>query len=328
MNDSQTTQNHRAELCARMPRKSCGAGLTRISWKMQECEQVGREIHKLLPATIHSLLGSAPFLGKVIASSAEAEHMTPTAEDIKNNYAFLKPIVRMWSDKVPSQYALADVFLILDKLFDGNLLHTADSSKTTRALDEVARLKPMLGYLRHLARKAGGSYSEEVADLKSLVQKRSPKSSDEAESQTSSKSCDDLMETVLEMVELMDEDESSVFLEMLPNMGDPEQVAEILLEFMKNQLESEDIPATNPIAIGRFSKEMPIFDKETHSHEEWSKRMARELFGDSSDEEMVPESTATEKPRHEIPGFIYVCNRLVKSGPELVQSILYYIVAQ
>ena len=95
-------------------------------------------------------------------------------EDVHNNAVFLKPCVRQWPQKVLSAYAYADILLELDKLVAGNLLtpSRAAPSKKDMALQAGSALKKLTQTLRQLARRSRGSWSEEIRELKKLLEKK------------------------------------------------------------------------------------------------------------------------------------------------------------
>lgn len=81
--------------------------------------------------------------------------------------------VKRYPQKVPSGYFIADTFLCLDSLKNGNLL-PADTpdAKVLAALEAAPLIKRLLGSVRHLKRKASGSSCEEIEQLKALLCKR------------------------------------------------------------------------------------------------------------------------------------------------------------
>ena len=106
--------------------------------------------------------------------SAGTDLAAARKEDVHNNAVFLKPCVRQWPQKVLSAYAYADILLELDKLVAGNLLtpSRAAPSKKDMALQAGSALKKLTQTLRQLARRSRGSWSEEIRELKKLLEKK------------------------------------------------------------------------------------------------------------------------------------------------------------
>ena len=71
---------------------------------MSECEQCAREIFKALPESIHVLLGEKTFKGKVVKKESDTANCT--ADDVKDNYSFLRVLVRTMCQR------LLEVFLL------------------------------------------------------------------------------------------------------------------------------------------------------------------------------------------------------------------------
>jgi len=95
---------------------------------MAECQQCAKEIFKRLPAKSQDLL-SKPFTGAVISFADPTQISPPGVEDVKSNFCFIQPIVRMWGDKVCSGYCVADIIVCLNVLCKGNLLTRAHAGE-------------------------------------------------------------------------------------------------------------------------------------------------------------------------------------------------------
>ena len=143
---------------------------------MKECEAVAKEIYKALPDATHTLLAQ-PFKGKIILLSSDEDLTSARKEDVHNNAVFLKPIVRKWPQRVLSIYLYADVIIFLDNLVRGNLLtpNKLNPKKEDVALAVGAKLKKMTSTLRQLARRSPGSWSDDIRELKCLLEKTSEK---------------------------------------------------------------------------------------------------------------------------------------------------------
>lgn len=81
---------------------------------------------------------------------------TPKAEQIVLNYCWVKPVVMQFRDRVPSGFFLADMLLILDRLWMGKLLIPLEEgeSKQSIAGEEGKKLKMLIGSLRALWRSS------------------------------------------------------------------------------------------------------------------------------------------------------------------------------
>lgn len=83
-------------------------------------------------------------------------------KDIAVNFIWLKPICEVFPDRVPSQFFMTDVILMLNLFLDSKLLLVAGESememypdqetKVELARQETTRLKRLLGALRYLWR--------------------------------------------------------------------------------------------------------------------------------------------------------------------------------
>ena len=138
---------------------------------MEQCKQVAREIHKSLPDTTHELL-SHPFKGKIVTLSSGTDLASGRKEDVHNNAVFLKPCVRQWPQRVLSAYLYADIVLELDQLVAGNLLTPSKAwpKKKDLALQVGSKLKKLTSTLRQLGRRTKNSWSEEIRELKRLLE--------------------------------------------------------------------------------------------------------------------------------------------------------------
>jgi len=78
----------------------------------------------------------------------------PKADDLVLNYCWICPFVRKFRSQIPSQFFLTDVFLYMDKTFQGRLLIPQDAgeSKVSLATDEAEKVKLCIGALRGLWR--------------------------------------------------------------------------------------------------------------------------------------------------------------------------------
>jgi hypothetical protein len=138
---------------------------------MEQCKQVAREIHKSLPDSTHELL-SHPFKGKIVTLSSGTDLASGRKEDVHNNAVFLKPCVRQWPQRVLSAYLYADIVLELDQLVAGNLLTPSRAwpRKMDLALQVGSKLKKLTSTLRQLGRRTKNSWSEEIRELKCLLE--------------------------------------------------------------------------------------------------------------------------------------------------------------
>ena len=138
---------------------------------MEQCKQVAREIHKSLPDSTHELL-SHPFKGKIVTLSSGTDLASGRKEDVHNNAVFLKPCVRQWPQRVLSAYLYADIVLELDQLVAGNLLTPSKAwpKKKDLALQVGSKLKKLTSTLRQLGRRTKNSWSEEIRELKCLLE--------------------------------------------------------------------------------------------------------------------------------------------------------------
>ena len=75
-------------------------------------------------------------------------------QDIRKNEVWIEPIVRWSTDKVPSSYMIADVFMRLDQRLNGALLKDPSGKveKSVMALQEGSKASKIIGYLRYLFR--------------------------------------------------------------------------------------------------------------------------------------------------------------------------------
>lgn len=140
---------------------------------MEQCKAVAREIHKSLPDCTHELL-THPFKGKIVTLSSGTDLAVARKEDVHNNAVFLKPCVRHWPQRVLSAYLYADILLELDQLVAGNLLTPGPHwpRKADLALQVGSKLKKLTSTLRQLGRRTMNSWSEEIRELKCLLEKK------------------------------------------------------------------------------------------------------------------------------------------------------------
>ncbi|CAE7203425.1 rpsF [Symbiodinium sp. CCMP2592] len=104
----------------------------------------------------------------------------PGYKEIRVNYVWLRPIVQMFEDKVPSALYLTDVLLYLDGTLDKKLLvakrDTPEALLTKQDLAgrEAGKLKKLISSLRYLYRNGEKSLDPYVTELKSFL-KPSPR---------------------------------------------------------------------------------------------------------------------------------------------------------
>ena len=123
------------------------------AWKgALECWAV--EIKKGLPLGVSQALGKDWAGGGLV--QLEDSLTRPTAEDVVLNACWVKPFIRKFSDRVPSCFYLADVFLALDALWLGRLLIPLEQgdSKNSLAAMEAKKVKALIGALRALWRSS------------------------------------------------------------------------------------------------------------------------------------------------------------------------------
>ena len=80
----------------------------------------------------------------------------PSADDLTLNHCWVRPFVEQFRDRVPSGFFIADVFVMLDKLWMGRLLIPLEQgdSKTNLATEESKKIKLLIGALRALWRSS------------------------------------------------------------------------------------------------------------------------------------------------------------------------------
>ena len=112
------------------------------------------EVKRNLPMPVLQVLGSDEWKGGQLLQ-VEGDVSRPTSEELVVNFCWLKPVVQRFAATVPSAYFCTDLFLCLDALFLGKLLHpTLTESKKQLAAQEGNRLKGLIGALRFLWRSS------------------------------------------------------------------------------------------------------------------------------------------------------------------------------
>jgi hypothetical protein len=145
--------------------RSCS--LKRSAWGKADAETLASAFYENLPVAAQQLLFNGLFKGSCLVNIGDAAE---TRKDLKTNACWLKGILSVVSDRVPSGYLIADALILLDHTVGGKLLHPPPGqSKPELAIIEACKMKRLLGHLRHLWRNADGSWDETVQELKDLV---------------------------------------------------------------------------------------------------------------------------------------------------------------
>ncbi len=147
--------------------RSCST--KRCAWGKADAETIASAFYEHLPEAAQQLLFNGLFKGSSLVKLCDA---VETLKDLKVNACWLKGVLSVVSDRVPSGYLVADALILLDQKVDGKLLNPPPGrSKAELAIIEASKIKRLLGHLRHLWRNADGSYDETILELKALVTK-------------------------------------------------------------------------------------------------------------------------------------------------------------
>jgi hypothetical protein len=145
--------------------RSCST--KRCAWGKADAETLASAFYENLPEAAQQLLFNGLFKGSNLVKLCDA---VETLKDVKVNACWLKGVLSVVSDRVPSGYLVADALILLDQKVDGKLLNPPPGqSKAELAIIEASKIKRLLGHLRHLWRNADGSYDETILELKALV---------------------------------------------------------------------------------------------------------------------------------------------------------------
>jgi hypothetical protein len=147
--------------------RSCS--VKRSAWGKADAEALANAFYEHLPAAAQQLLFNGLFKGCSLVKLGDA---VESSKDLKANACWLKGVLSVVSDRVPSGYLVADALILLDLKVAGKLLHPVlGQSKAELAIIEASKIKRLLGHLRHLWRNADGSWDETIQELKALVKK-------------------------------------------------------------------------------------------------------------------------------------------------------------
>ena len=108
-----------------------------------------------MPIGITQLITSGEWKGGNLVQ-LESEISRPSSEEVILNYIWLRPFVQASPEAVCSGFFIADCFLMLDRLFVGQLLQATKpgDTKLTLAAQEATRIKLLMGSLRNLWRSS------------------------------------------------------------------------------------------------------------------------------------------------------------------------------
>ncbi|CAK9056302.1 unnamed protein product [Durusdinium trenchii] len=141
----------------------------KISWTEAEVESLAQAIRDHLPLNVASVLESDNYKGGdlIMLGSAIAR---PSAQELANNYVWLKPIIQASPTKVPSAYFVTDAFLTLDKKLGYKLFRPGPGEdRAYLAGREGVRAKKCVGALRYLWRNSTKAHDQRVQDMKSCL---------------------------------------------------------------------------------------------------------------------------------------------------------------
>jgi len=146
----------------------------RRPWTRTEVTQLASIMFRTLPHQVHRLVSSEALKGGPIVM-LDSVLQSPRQKHLRQNRFWIQAVAKVFPASVPSAYFLAGAMLELNGMFDGNLLKVpvqdVQGCKLTPALQEAAKLKKLLGYLRYLFRSTVQSRCPEVAALKAHLQK-------------------------------------------------------------------------------------------------------------------------------------------------------------
>ena len=114
------------------------------------------QIKQGLPLPVQQLIGGHAWKGGPLVQLADGTMSRAVSEDVVLNYAWVKPFVAQFNDRVPSGFYITDVFLMLDRLYFQKLLIPLEEgeSKETLAASESKKIKLLVGCLRALWRSS------------------------------------------------------------------------------------------------------------------------------------------------------------------------------
>lgn len=148
----------------------------RNAWTFSDCYSLAKLFFEAFPiGTLVSIQkGDIKVRDIIELKTVTNDIQTPRISDVKLNAVFVRATLSLHPDKVPSLYYLADMFLLLDSMFNRNLLIVREPNDTRekRALKEAGRLAKLVSVLRYNSRAGSGSHDETIAELKGMIQKK------------------------------------------------------------------------------------------------------------------------------------------------------------
>lgn len=114
------------------------------------------QIKQGLPLPVQQLIGGASWKGGPLVQLEDGTMSRAVSDDVVLNYAWVKPFVAQFNDRVPSAFYITDVFLMLDQLYMKKLLLPLEEgeSKETLAASESKKIKLLIGCLKALWRSS------------------------------------------------------------------------------------------------------------------------------------------------------------------------------
>eukprot|EP00434_Breviolum_minutum_P043163 symbB.v1.2.038460.t1/scaffold5997.1/size21888/2 len=112
----------------------------RVSWGKEQVEQLARSLLHNLPARAKALIAQKTMAHSHMVLLQDPDGVSrPTYKDIAVNFIWLKPICEVFPDRVPSQFFMTDVILMLNLFLDSKLLLVAGESEMEMYPDQETK---------------------------------------------------------------------------------------------------------------------------------------------------------------------------------------------
>jgi hypothetical protein len=143
---------------------------------MKVC-RVGDAMFAALPEPlVRSILSGHVKPGKIVVI-ASLEHQSATRDELKQNWILVLPLCQQYPKHNPSNFLIADILIILDKILQKRLLKgSTDMEKHDAAIAEGKSLKRCISKAREILRTSGyseASHSPEIAAIKAALKRKS-----------------------------------------------------------------------------------------------------------------------------------------------------------
>lgn len=147
-------------------------------WNKSEVDTLASSFEECFGASACDLLRSGNYAGGPIVQLGADLELHVTRQHVRQHASVIIPVLKIYNDRIPSAFLMADALVELNKRLNGQMLKpypTNNNKPEARALDEGLKIKRMLQYLRLLFRASTTSRDPVLDEMKQLMVRKPKK---------------------------------------------------------------------------------------------------------------------------------------------------------